>query len=143
MTQIKDLQESIHAWAVSKEWRGEKATPRPAQVDVALFHSECSEALEELRKNADPAHRYYSYTVIVQGVKFENLSPEQVVVLTGALPEQLELDPKPEGFGPECADIVIRVLDTCEEYGIDLAWELDEKMKHNHTREIRHGGKLS
>ena len=143
MGDIKNLQESIHAWAISKEWRGPKATPRPAQVDVALFHSECSEALEELRKHADPTHRYYSYTVEVEHVKFENMSEEQVMVLTGQTPEQLELNPKPEGFGPECADIAIRVLETCEEYGIDLAWEITEKMKHNHSRAIRHGGKLS
>lgn len=143
MSEIKGLQENIHAWAVSKEWRGPNATPRPAQVDVALFHSECSEALEELRKNADPGHRYFSYTVIVQGIKFENMSEEQVYILTGHYPHELELAPKPEGFGPECADIAIRILDTCEEYGIDLAWEIEEKMKHNHTRPIRHGGKLS
>lgn len=143
MSEIKGLQETIHAWAISKEWRGPNATPRPAQVDVALFHSECSEALEELRKNADPKHRYFSYTISYGGEKFENLSARQVAILTGKTPDDLNLDPKPEGFGPECADIVIRILDTCEEYGIDLAWEIEQKMIHNHTRAIRHGGKLS
>lgn len=48
---------------------------------------------------------------------------------------------KPEGFGSECADVLIRLLDTCERRGIDLAGEYARKIAHNRTRGYRHGGK--
>lgn len=48
---------------------------------------------------------------------------------------------KPEGFGSECADVLIRLLDTCERRGIDLAREFERKLEHNKSRGYRHGGK--
>ncbi len=48
---------------------------------------------------------------------------------------------KPEGIPVELADVVIRVLDCCEEYGIDLYDALKIKMAYNQTRAVRHGGK--
>lgn len=50
---------------------------------------------------------------------------------------------KPEGFGSELADIVIRVFDLAEALGIDIADEIQMKMKFNATRPSRHGGKLA
>jgi NTP pyrophosphatase (non-canonical NTP hydrolase) len=50
---------------------------------------------------------------------------------------------KPEGIGVELADCIIRILDTCEEYKIDIAYCLKLKMKYNETRPYRHGGKLA
>lgn len=50
-------------------------------------------------------------------------------------------DGKPEGVGPEVADVVIRCLDLAEEYGIDLEAEVIRKMIFNETRLARHGGK--
>ena len=49
---------------------------------------------------------------------------------------------KPEGFGSECADVLIRLLDTCERRGVDLDFEYARKIAHNRTRGHRHGGKL-
>lgn len=48
---------------------------------------------------------------------------------------------KPEGVPAEFADVVIRLLDTCQYYGIDLESALLEKMACNETRPHRHGGK--
>lgn len=48
---------------------------------------------------------------------------------------------KPEGVPVELADTVIRVLDTCEAYGIDLGFEIRRKMEYNETRAFRHGGR--
>lgn len=48
---------------------------------------------------------------------------------------------KPCGIPTELADTVIRILDTCEHYGIDLAGEIERKMAYNRTRAHRHGGK--
>lgn len=48
---------------------------------------------------------------------------------------------KPEGFGSECADVLIRLLDTCERTGVDLEAEFIRKSLYNNQRGYRHGGK--
>lgn len=48
---------------------------------------------------------------------------------------------KPEGFGSELADVVIRVLDAAESLGIDLDREMVKKHAFNVGRPHRHGGK--
>lgn len=54
-----------------------------------------------------------------------------------------EHDPngKPIGVPSEAADVLIRLLDTCHRYGIDLAGEFIIKMNFNATRGYRHGNK--
>lgn len=47
---------------------------------------------------------------------------------------------KPEGFLLELADAVIRILDTCENFGYDLGQLIKIKMEYNETRPYRHGG---
>lgn len=142
MSRITELQQSIHAWAVRKEWRGPKSSSRPIVADLMLFVSEIAEALEELRRNPDPLHFHFTYTVTFNGVKFANLTWEQVQ----AFPEEgLEIPDqigKPEGVGPEFADLAIRLFETCEEYGLDLDEEIERKMAYNEGREIKHGGLL-
>lgn len=78
---------------------------------IALIHSELSEALEAYR---DPGHS-------IHDLWFD--------------------EEKPEGVPAELADAVIRILDTCEAYGIDLSRALEVKMAYNATRPFRHGGK--
>lgn len=145
---MKAWQEIIRKWAIRKEWRGPKAeTQRTTGDDMALIHSEVSEALEAYRLHADPLKVWATYTVTIadkyrggQPVKFKNLSSEQVLALTGKTPGQLSLVPKPEGVGPELADTIIRILDYAEHVGLDMDFEVARKMEHNDTREIRHGG---
>jgi NTP pyrophosphatase (non-canonical NTP hydrolase) len=48
---------------------------------------------------------------------------------------------KPEGFGSEAADVLVRLLDTCRRRGVDLAWEFERKLEYNKTRGHHHGGK--
>lgn len=48
---------------------------------------------------------------------------------------------KPEGFGVELADVIIRVADMAELYGLDLEEAINIKMAYNRTRPYRHGGK--
>jgi NTP pyrophosphatase (non-canonical NTP hydrolase) len=148
-TSIPELQRAIHEWAISKEWRGPNAeTQRTTGDDIALICSEAAEALEAFRELADPQAVWYTYSVEVQGVKFKNLKIEQLMVLlncddleeTQNMIDELGLEAKPEGVGPELADLVIRVLDYCQEHGLELLHFIMEKMAHNHTREIRHGG---
>ena len=49
---------------------------------------------------------------------------------------------KPIGPASEAADILVRLLDHCERYDIDLATAFIQKVAYNDTREYRHGGKL-
>lgn len=55
--------------------------------------------------------------------------------------DAVHIPPKPEGLGSELADILIRLLDDCYLFGIDLATEYERKMAYNRTRAFRHGGK--
>ena len=48
---------------------------------------------------------------------------------------------KPCGFPSEMADIIIRVLDICAAFDIDIDGEVLAKMQYNQTRPYRHGGK--
>lgn len=47
----------------------------------------------------------------------------------------------PEGIPIELADVVIRIMDMCGLYGIDLEEAIEIKMEYNKTRPCRHGGK--
>lgn len=77
---------------------------------LALVHSEVSEALEVARTGRD-----------LQEVWFR---PQ---------------DGKPEGFGPELADVIIRVADLAHRHGIDLGAAVAQKMNFNRTRPYMHG----
>ena len=79
---------------------------------LCLVHSEVSEALEDYR-NGLPIDK------IVYG---EN--------------------GKVNGIPSELADIVIRVFDVCEHYGIDIEKVILEKHEFNKTRPYKHGGKV-
>ena len=80
---------------------------------IALCHSELSEALEEHRNHKDFKEVYFN-------------------------PDKPD---KPEGIPIELADTVIRIMDMCGLYGIDLQEAIAVKIRYNKTRPIRHGGK--
>jgi len=46
---------------------------------------------------------------------------------------------KPEGFGVELADAVIRIMDIAEQEGIDMQNAIATKHQYNKTRPHRHG----
>lgn len=80
---------------------------------LALVHSEISEALESYR-NHEPAF----FTKAWQN------TPE-----------------KPEGWGIELLDAIIRILDILHSNNLDIDHLIRLKMDYNKTRPYKHGGK--
>ena len=107
---VNDLVSLTHQTAKDKGWH-DKA--RSVGEEIALMHSELSEALEEFRKGHLADSVYYS---------------------AGS--------EKPEGVPVKLADCLIRIFDFCGKHQIDLEEILNIKLKYNETRSYRHGDKV-
>ncbi|MEN1989852.1 hypothetical protein [Paenibacillus hubeiensis] len=119
---ISELVEAAHENAKSKGWWDE---PCSFGESIALIHSEASEALEDFRNGREVTEVWYENTEL--RTRFN---------------DPITPNCKPCGIPSELADIVIRVLDVCGHYGIDLEKAIQEKMAYNATRPQRHGGKV-
>ena len=108
---LNEIQTAVHDLAIEKGWR---ETNRNVGELIALAHSELSEALEEYRNLQTGAN--------LQDIRYAE-------------------DGKPEGFFIELADLMIRVLDNAERYGVSMEEMIKLKHKYNTTRPYRHGGK--
>lgn len=113
----------VERWTKEKKWWKDGRT---VGDDIALIHSELSEALE--------AYRDYHSTTIV---RYEYRNGE----LRSVSENEEHEKGKPVGVPTEIADVYIRLLHFCAEHGIDLAEEFKRKMDYNWTRTERHGGK--
>ena len=76
---------------------------RTFEADIALLHSEVSEAFEAFRKN--------------------NWTKEK------------------DSVQDELADVLIRLLDTCDRYQVNLTEQFLAKLRINETRGYKHNGK--
>jgi hypothetical protein len=117
---LKTLVRESYRTAVEKGWWDK---PRSSLEIAALIHSEVSEFVEIERRSSQNAirHRQKGWSLI------RNAETGRPIL--------------PVGPAIELADAVIRIAD----YFGRMGWDLDEvlrvKMKHNMSREYRHGGK--
>ena len=88
--------------------------PRTFGELAMLVTTEVSEAFEEIRNGKQPNETYYK--------------PDK--------------PGKPEGVPSELADVVIRIMDMCGYYGIDLEEIITIKHEYNKSRPYKHGGKV-
>lgn len=99
--------------------------------DIALMHSELSEALEDHRAGCSPREVWYEEKG-VEGVKHSLMFPGGD---TSSSPR------KPCGIPSEISDVIIRALHFCDKHEIDIGKAVREKMLYNATRPYKHGGK--
>jgi len=133
LTELRTLQASIGAANAAKGFHQEGDGLRHAALKYAqpsdaaslrnyyankllLVVSEVVEAHDELRKGRAIDETYYP-------TKDEGFAAPF----------------KPEGVISELADVVIRVMDFCDEAGLDLAAMIEEKLEFNATRSHMHG----
>lgn len=109
---LSEMIEEVHACNVQHGWYEKERT---FGDDTALLHTEISEMFEAFREIGTE----------------KRTRPKKDGEPIG----------KPDDVGSEAADILIRLLDTCYRYGIDLDEEFNRKMRFNWTRPHRHGGK--
>lgn len=125
--------EEIRALCIDKGWREnvpegmlrepyeqvpERYTEYIFAAYIALAHSELTEALEAFRD------KIWSNTR--EPVTFD---------------EGPSSPAKPIGVGPELADVIIRVLDMCDIWKIDINHEIQRVLQYGWTRPYKHGGR--
>lgn len=118
---LEDMEQEVFEVNVANGWWEDR---RSVGDDVALLHTEVSEIFEAFREFG---------TADATGDKCETDS--YGVHLHGEKPC------KPEGIGSECADVLIRLLDTVRRWELDLRYETERKLAFNRTRGHKHGGK--
>lgn len=131
------IQKEVHDLAVSSGWWPEGTDMRIVPEKLALIHSEISEALEEYRSLKDLEISDVYYPTKTSGY----IDPDSGQYVDWA--EGQEPARKPEGFGVELADAIIRILDLSEWLGIDMEALVQQKHEYNKTRPWRHGSKLA
>lgn len=102
---LNEFKHEVHENAVAHGWWGAEYTDAAA---VALVHAEISEALEEWRANRPMVYYKCRLDTICNGeCKHDAASC-------------VYKNPKPEGIAVELIDVVLRILDTAEAWGVSF-----------------------
>lgn len=129
MTDLNQLAREIHDNAVAHGfWEGE----RNFGEQIALMHSELSEALEEHR--AGRRDHYHTHGKCPASHPLEGTGSS-----SSPIRHSLIQSCKPEGAAVELVDCIIRALDTLAAMGVDVDAITAEKMAYNASRPFKHG----
>lgn len=123
------MQGEVAAFCHAKGWRKDITFGE----EIALLHSECSEALEAFRDQGVAELLEFR-----SADGYSRLKPDDPNALAWIGDGKV---PKPLGVASEFADVLIRLMDSCDRHGIDLFAEFRKKMDYNWTRAYRHGGR--
>ena len=118
---LKSLAKKVHETAINKGWWD----------DPIIHPSQCPYIVP--RSIGDQFANFHS-EISEAWEEYRNGHPMNEVYFNGD---------KPEGVPVELADCIIRILDTCEKYKIDIQEAIKIKMEYNESRPYKHGGKLS
>lgn len=116
-------------YQISKD-HGFHEPPKSIGDDIALMHSELSEALEDHRIGKLPNEVWY-----------ERKHPEGGFVITPNSTDDGQPN-KPCGIPSELADVLIRIFDFSGRHGIDIDTIVLQKIEFNRTRPFKHGNKI-
>lgn len=141
---IGQVMTEVHENARAHGWWDGYATGGPYLRDlttdeilakIALVVTELAEAIEDARlPGFNPRELYWKVLLAPNGrLNFQDFVADQK--------REPRADDKPEGFGIEIADSVIRILDLCGAMRIDISKLIEMKHQYNKTRSMRHGGK--
>lgn len=142
---------SLEAYTISSDhgfWEGPEQDNIPTKL--ALIHEEVSEALKAFRLGEMELRYEYKSTPQTRPARLMALVGEEpYFILQGG--EKVHADyegmkaqgyeAKPEGFGVELADAIIRIADLARRLEIDLDGLVRLKMDYNKTRPHMHGGR--
>jgi NTP pyrophosphatase (non-canonical NTP hydrolase) len=143
-----------HGW-----WKGEalgvdglERERRGFPEVIALIHSEATEALEAWRDGHPPNEMHTTWIsplvpskedlpdiTVVEGKAILKYGTKYAQEVTDEMWLGWGYTMKPEGVPSEFADIIIRVLDACGAYGIDIEEAVQLKMEYNRTRPFKNG----
>lgn len=132
---ISEFQEHVHANAINKGWwdgQGIALSPDSVLAKIMLTVTELAEAVELVREpDFDPHAVFFKH--------MEDGGEKRIPFVHW---QKYRADmPKPEGFGTEIGDAIIRLMDLAGAMGVNLEERMREKHAYNLTRPSRHGGK--
>ena len=139
MTTLSDLQNRIGETNEKNGFHEYKTTPEEYKnhylsSKLMLVAGELGEAQEELRTGHSATEVYYTLSVPTEMLSGEDSYEDIAKTLIEGGQHG-----KPEGFGVEIADAVIRLFDLAYEADIDLGALIEEKLQYNATRSFKHG----
>lgn len=121
------------SWRIAED-KGFHAAENGTGIDrrLMLIVSELAEAQDELRSGHEPTEVYFN-------APDDGGTHPRPVSDYGTMRTLAASGLKPEGFGVELADAVIRIFDLAEEEGINIGALIDVKLACNATRPRLHG----